>query len=78
MDKDQTSGIKFTSSSPQIDQVKILRPSVHFNLNLRSAACKMLYSDWLNIQIQNQVNILPPKRIWGEDVNLVRHRQAIR
>ena len=33
----------------------------------------MLYSDWLKIRIQNQVNILPPKWIWGgggEDVNL--------
>ena len=38
----------------------------------------MLYSDWLKIRTQNQVNILPSKRIWGgggggggEDVNLV-------
>ena len=35
----------------------------------------MLYSDWLNIQTQNQVNIHPPKRIGGGegegDVNLV-------
>ena len=30
----------------------------------------MLYSDWLKIRTQNQVNI-PPKLIWGEDVNLV-------
>ena len=50
---------------PQIDQVKILHPSVHFNLNLLSAACKMLYSDWLKIRTQNQVNILSPKLIWS-------------
>ena len=32
----------------------------------------MLYSDWLKIRTQNQVNILSPKLIWsGEDVNLV-------
>ena len=36
----------------------------------------MLYSDWLKIRTQNQVNILPSKRIYGgggggEDVNLV-------
>ena len=30
-----------------------------FNLNLLSAACKKLYSDWLIIRAQNQFNILP-------------------
>ena len=52
------------TSSPQIDQVKILHPSVHFNLNLLSAACKMLYSDWLTSS---------PETDLGGDVNLVHH-----
>ena len=36
---------------PQIDQVKILHPSAEFRLNLLSAVCKMLDSDWLKIPI---------------------------
>ena len=47
------------------DQVNILHPSVQFNLNILSAACKMLYSGWLKVRTQNQVNILPAKWIWG-------------
>ena len=38
--------IKLTSF-PKIDQINILRPSISFALNLLSAACKMLNSDWL-------------------------------
>ena len=34
----------------------------------------MLYSDWLQNRTQNQVNILSPKRIWMEDVNLDRYK----
>ena len=39
---------------PQTDQVKIRSstPRVQFNLNLHSAACKMLHSDWLKIRTQ--------------------------
>ena len=43
---------KLTSPPPLMDQVKILHPSAEFKINLLSAACKMLYSDysdWLKI-----------------------------
>ena len=46
-----------------IDQVKILHPSVEFNLILISAACKILFSNRLKIRNQKQVNSLPRKRI---------------
>ena len=67
--------IKLTSSPPPpapIDQVKILHPSVDFELILISAACKILYSDsdWLQIRTQNQVNILPPKLIGSNRMSL--------
>ena len=48
-----------------------LHPSVHFNLNLLSAACKMLYSDSLKNPNLEPSQHPPPKRLWGEDVNLV-------
>ena len=44
---------------PQIDQIKILQPSVHFNSNLLSAACKILYSDWLKIRTQTKLTSSP-------------------
>ena len=34
---------------PQIDQVKILHSSFQYKINLLSAACKMLDSDWQKI-----------------------------
>ena len=40
----------------------------------------MLYSDLLKIRTQNQVNILPPKLIWGggrEDVNLIQFKNGL-
>ena len=57
---------------PQIDQVKIIHPSVQFKLNLLSAANKKLCPDWRIIRTHNQVNIPPLKFFKGrEDVNLV-------
>ena len=47
----------------QIDQVKILHPSVEFKWILISAACKMLYSDWL--ELRTKLTSSPLNGFWG-------------